>query len=74
MYSEKPAPVNAADGGTSVSAYEIIHAYGGDRSGMYTYPFHDTANAGTRIFGRRVLKTWENIETPTGFGRIKLWD
>lgn len=51
--------------------YEMIHAYGGD---TYTYPDHDTANAGAKVFGRKVIKTWENISTPTGFGRIKLWD
>ena len=61
---------------TSNCKYEIIHAYGGDEDGEYTYPTYETdpALSGETVFARKVIRTWHDIKTPTGFGRIKLWD
>lgn len=70
VYSDRPTCNSKGED----CKYQIIHAYGGDKNGLYTYPDHDAANAGKKVFGRKVIKTWENISTPTGFGRIKLWD
>jgi hypothetical protein len=52
--------------------YEIIHAYGDEKY----QPFDDNGKKdGPPVFSRKVIKTKQNISaTPTGFGRIKLWD
>jgi hypothetical protein len=49
--------------------YDIIHAYGEekgyDNDGLKSTPV---------IFSRKVMITGSNIQTPTGFGRIKIWN
>jgi len=76
VYSDRPACTEDKNGDTTCS-YEIIHAYGGDDDkGMYRYPDipEAAANRNKRVFGRKVIKTWNNIADPTGFGRLKLWN
>ena len=65
-----------SDGSITDTRYEIIHAYGGDDEGHYTFPDIPEAgdDRGQEIFGRRVMTTFENTATPNGFGRIRLWD
>ncbi len=61
VYSDRSTCVNSS----ASCAYEIIHAYGG---ATYKYDGrHDE-------FSRKVTVTRQDIGTPTGFGRIKLWD
>jgi len=76
VYSDRPA-CTEDENGKATYTYEIIHAYGGDDDkGMYRYPDipEAGANRNKRVFGRKVIKTWNNIANPTGFGRLKLWN
>lgn len=64
VYSDRSSCNDKGDNCT----YEIIHAYGVDS-------YKEPGPAGKEIFSRKVIKTKQNIgATPTGFGRIKLWD
>ena len=67
VYSERPSVSN------DTCIYQVIHAYGVN---SYRYPDIDEAgvNANEQVFSRKVLVTFQNISTRTGFGRIKLWD
>ena len=69
VYSDRLACDNQAN-----CTYEIIHAYGGGRNGEYRYPHYDPILPGEEVFARKVIRTWQDIAKPTGFGRIKLWD
>ena len=62
VYSDRPS---------DAGHYKIIHAYG---ITPYTYPDWDKQSP-VPVFSRKVMITWENVSaTPTGFGRIKLWE
>jgi len=77
VHSDKPTCTTTGVGTpneTTTCTYEIIHAYGGDEDGEYEYPLYDPVQPGQTVFARKVIKTWQDIKTPTGFGRIKLWD
>ena len=66
IYSDKPSCDNNS------CTYEIIHAYGGNK---YAKRDKVTKKKGKPDFSRKVIVTGEDISsTPTGFGRIKLWD
>lgn len=57
--------------------YKIFNAYGGDSNDLYKYPTHklvEKENRGNIVFGRKVIKAWNNIwARPVSFGRITLW-
>lgn len=73
IYSERPDCQVVRNG----CAYELIHAYGGNRRAEeYTYPSYelDSDLSGKTFFARKVIRTWQNINNPLGYSRIKLWD
>jgi len=79
VYSDRPECTRSTDSSGEEQtncSYEIIHAYGGDENGEYTCPDIPEAseNRGRTVFGRKVMRTWDNIGIPKGFGRIKLWN
>ncbi len=68
VYSDRPTCTNPND--STTCTYEIVHAYG-----VPSYDFNGNGLAEPNEFSRKVVRTRQDIgATPTGFGRIKLWD
>ena len=69
VYSDRPSSCTTQNGQTTCT-YEIVHA-----SGDHRYDFDGDGLEEDNEFSRKVVRTRQNIgSTPTGFGRIKLWD
>ncbi|HEY4761643.1 MAG TPA: hypothetical protein VIH42_13765, partial [Thermoguttaceae bacterium] len=69
VHSDQPTCTNPNN--STTCTYEIIHAYGVT---PYT-PINESGEEQVPVFSRKVIKTKQNIGvTPSGFGRIKLWD
>jgi hypothetical protein len=68
VHSERPTNCNS----NASCNYQIIHAYGGQCT---VRDENDDCVPGT--FSRKVIRTpnvFEGFPSPSGFGRIKLWD